>query len=62
MKGKIDMSKIDQYITKRKKQSIVFAKKYKEENQQLQVAVKVRNLRDKLGMTQHEFAKLVDKP
>lgn len=56
------MSKIDQYIAKRSKQSADFAKEYKEENQQLQVAVEVRNLRDKLGMTQREFAKLVGKP
>lgn len=56
------MSKIDQYIAKRSKESPVFAQEYKEANQQLQVAVEVRNLRDKLGMTQREFAKLVKKP
>lgn len=56
------MSKIDQYIAKRSKQSADFAQEYKEEDQRLQVAVEVRNLRDKLGMTQREFAKLVKKP
>ena len=53
------MSKIDQYIAKR---SPEFAQEYQEENQQLQVAVEVRNLRDELGMSQREFAKLVSKP
>lgn len=62
MKGDINMSKIDQYIAKRSKQSADFAQEYKEEDQRLQVAVEVRNLRDKLGMTQREFAKLVKKP
>lgn len=62
MKGDIIMSKIDEYIAKRSQQSTEFAKAYKEENQQLQVAVEVRNLRDKLGMSQREFAKMVGKP
>lgn len=56
------MSKIDEYIAKRSKKSTNFAKDYKKENQQLQVAVEVRNLRDKLGMTQRQFGKLVGKP
>lgn len=56
------MSKIDEYIAKRSQKSAEFAKSYQEENQQLQVAVEVRNLRDKLGMTQQEFAKFVGKP
>ena len=61
------MSKIDEYIAKRSKHSNnfareYFAREYKEENQQMQVAVEVRNLRDKLGMSQREFAKLVGKP
>ena len=62
MKGDTIMSKIDEYIAKRSQQSTEFAKAYKEENQQLQVAVEVRNLRDKLGMSQREFAKMVGKP
>lgn len=62
MRGDIEMSKIDQYIAKRSKRSAAFAQEYKEEDQRLQVAVEVRNLRDKLGMTQREFAKLVKKP
>lgn len=56
------MSKIDDYVAKRSRKSTEFAKEYKEQNQQLQVAVEVRNLRDKLGMSQREFAKLVGKP
>ena len=56
------MSKIDEYIAKRSRQSAGFAKAYEKENQQLQVAVEVRNLRDKLGMSQREFAELVGKP
>ena len=62
MKGVIDMSKIDEYIAKKSKESTKFAKDFKEENQKLQVAVEVRNLRDKLRMSQREFAKLVGKP
>lgn len=62
MKGAINMSKVDEYITKRSQKSAAFAKEYKEENQQLQVAVEVHNLRDKLGMSQREFAKTVGKP
>ena len=62
IKGDIIMSKIDQYIAKRSQQSTEFAQEYQEENQQLQVAVEVRNLRDELGMSQREFAKLVSKP
>lgn len=56
------MSEIDDYVAKRSRKSTEFAKEYKEQNQQLQVAVEVRNLRDKLGMSQREFAKLVGKP
>lgn len=62
MKGAINMSKIDEYIAKRSQKSVAFVREYKEENQQLQVAVEVQNLRDKLGMSQHEFAKMVGKP
>lgn len=46
MKGDIIMSKIDEYIAKRSKQSADFAREYKEESQKLQVAVEVRNLRE----------------
>ncbi|MDB6262982.1 hypothetical protein ODV15_10575 [Lactobacillus amylovorus] len=55
------MSKIDEYIAKRSKQSADFARKYKEESQKLQVAVEVRNLREELGMSQRKFAELVGK-
>lgn len=56
------MSKIDEYIAKCSQQNADFAREYKEESQRLQVAVEVRNLRDKLGMNQRKFAKLVGKP
>lgn len=56
------MSKIDEYIARRSKQSPEFAKAYKKESQQLQVAVEVRKLREKFNMSQREFAKLVGKP
>lgn len=62
MKGDIIMSKIDEYIDKRSKQSADFAREYKEESQKLQVAVEVRNLREELGMSQRKFAELVGKP
>lgn len=62
MKGDIIMSKIDEYIAKRSKQSADFAREYKEESQKLQVAVEVRNLREELGMSQRKFAELVGKP
>lgn len=56
------MSKINEYIAKRSQKNQNFAREYKEERWQLQVAVEVRNLRDKLGMSQREFAELVGKP
>lgn len=56
------MSKIDEYIANRSKQSTEFAKAYEKESQQLQVAVEVRKLREKFNMSQREFAKLVGKP
>lgn len=56
------MSKIDEYIAKRSQKDPIFAKEYKEENQRLHVAVAVRSLRTKFGMTQREFAKLIGKP
>jgi len=56
------MSKIDEYIARRSRQSTTFAREYEEENQRLQVAVEVRNLREQFGMTQREFANLVGKP
>lgn len=62
VKGDIIMSKIDEYIVKRSKQSANFAREYKEERQKLQVAVEVRNLREELGMSQRKFAELVGKP
>lgn len=62
MKRGEQMSRIDEYIKNRSQKSSEFVKEYQEENQRLQVAVAVRNLRSKLGMTQREFASLVGKP
>lgn len=56
------MSKIDEYIKKRATKSPEFAQEYQEESQRLQVAVEVRNLREKLGLSQREFAEVVGKP
>lgn len=56
------MSKIDEYIAKRNKKDPKFASDFREENQRLEVAVEIRNLRDNLGMSQREFANLVHKP
>lgn len=56
------MSKIDQYIKKRSQKEPKFADSFNQKSQKLQIAVEVRNLRDNLGMTQREFAKLVHKP
>lgn len=56
------MSKIDDYIRQRGQEDPNFMKEYKQESQRLQVSVEVRNLRDSLGMSQREFAKLVGKP
>lgn len=56
------MSKIDTYITKRSTKSPEFAKQIEQENINLEVAVKVRDLRENLGMTQRDFADLIGKP
>ncbi|HIZ95670.1 MAG TPA: helix-turn-helix transcriptional regulator [Candidatus Ligilactobacillus excrementavium] len=56
------MSKIDEYIAKRSAKNATFANLVEQENINLEVAVKVRDLRERLTMSQREFATLVGKP
>lgn len=56
------MSKIDAYVTERSKNNPDFAKLVEQENINLEVAVKVRDLRENMGMSQREFASLIGKP
>ena len=56
------MSKIDDYISKRSRDSSEFAQAVTQYNINLEVAVQVKKLRDSLGLTQREFADLVNKP
>lgn len=56
------MSMLDDYVAKRSKKNPKFAKMLEQENINLEVAVKVRSLRDDLGLSQREFAKLIGKP
>lgn len=56
------MSKIDAYVTERSKNNPDFAKLVEQENIKLEVAVKVRDLRENMGMSQRAFASLIGKP
>ena len=56
------MSKIDEYVAERSKNNPDFAKIVEQENINLEVAVKVRDLRENMGMSQREFANLIGKP
>lgn len=56
------MSKIDEYVAERSKNNPDFAKLVEQENINLEVAVKVRDLRENMGMSQREFANLIGKP
>ena len=56
------MSKLDAYVAKRSKNSPEFAQIVEQENINLEVAVKVRDLRENMGLSQHEFANLIGKP
>ena len=56
------MSKIDDYIARRSEKEPEFANLVEQENINLEVAVKVRDLREKLALSQREFAVLVGKP
>uniref|UniRef100_UPI002626AFF8 helix-turn-helix domain-containing protein n=1 Tax=uncultured Streptococcus sp. TaxID=83427 RepID=UPI002626AFF8 len=54
--------KIDEYVAERSKNNPDFANLVEQENINLEVAVKVRNLRENMGMSQREFASLIGKP
>ncbi|WEV43386.1 helix-turn-helix transcriptional regulator [Lactobacillus sp. ESL0684] len=56
------MSKIDEYARERSMRDSEFAKEAVQDNMNLEVAVQVRDLRNSLGLSQREFAKLVGKP
>ncbi|GAW99616.1 helix-turn-helix domain-containing protein [Secundilactobacillus mixtipabuli] len=56
------MSKIDEYVAERSKNNPEFAKLVEEENINLEVAIKVRELREDMGMSQRDFASLIGKP
>lgn len=56
------MSKVDEYVTERSKNNPDFAKLVEQENINLEVAVKVRDLRENMGMSQRAFASLIGKP
>ncbi|MHC1511670.1 helix-turn-helix domain-containing protein [Pediococcus pentosaceus] len=56
------MSKIDEYVAERSKNNPDFSNLVEQENINLEVAVKVRDLRENMGMSQREFASLIGKP
>ncbi|WP_299515977.1 helix-turn-helix transcriptional regulator [uncultured Rummeliibacillus sp.] len=56
------MSKIDEYVANRSKNNPNFAKLVEQESINLDVAVKVRDLRESMALSQRAFAELVGKP
>lgn len=56
------MIKLDAYVAERSKNNSEFAQIIEQENINLEVAVKVHDLRENMGMSQREFACLVGKP
>ncbi len=56
------MSKIDEYVAERSKDNLDFEKLVEQENINLEVAVKVRDLRENTGMSQRAFASRIGKP
>jgi len=54
------MSKLDAYVAERSKKNPEFAQIVEQENINLEVAVKVRDLRANMGLSQREFANLVN--
>ncbi|GAA2963363.1 helix-turn-helix domain-containing protein [Ligilactobacillus murinus] len=56
------MNKLNEYIVRRNKRNPNFAKLVEQENINLEVAIKVRDLRESMGMSQRTFAELVGKP
>ncbi|KRO27216.1 hypothetical protein DY78_GL000187 [Lactiplantibacillus fabifermentans DSM 21115] len=62
IKEVIDMSKIDEYASRRRQDDAQFAQAAQLANINLVVAVQVRALREQLGLTQRAFAQLIHKP
>ena len=56
------MSKLDEYVAERSKINPEFAQIVEQENINLEVALKVRELRENMGMSQREFSSLIGKP
>lgn len=56
------MSKLDAYVAERSKNNPEFSQIVEQENINLEVAVKVRDLRANMGLSQREFANLIGKP
>ncbi|MBM7545047.1 DNA-binding transcriptional regulator YiaG [Weissella beninensis] len=56
------MSKLDTYVAERSKNNPEFAQIVEQENINLEVAVKVHDLRENMGLSQREFASLIGKP
>ena len=56
------MSKLDEYVAKRSKGNPNFANLVEQEKINLEISVKVRTLRESMGMSQRSFANLVGKP
>lgn len=56
------MNKLDVYISERSKNNPEFAQIVEQENINLEVAVKVHDLRENMGLSQREFASLMGKP
>ena len=56
------MSKLDAYVAECSINNPEFAQIVEQENIKLEVAVKVRDLRENMGLSQREFASLIGKP
>jgi len=56
------MSKLDAYVAERSKSNPGFAQIVEQENINLEIALKVRELRENMGMSQREFSSLIGKP
>lgn len=56
------MSKIDNYITKHSSTNPEFAEALQQESINMEIAVKVQDLRTRKGLSQRELASLLGKP
>ena len=56
------MSKLDAYVAERSKKNPKFSQIVEQENINLEVTVKVHDLRENMGLSQREFATLICKP